>query len=166
MRKQRKLVEMFARKTSIQTTHLCIANVVRSPAVDVTVRPVARSPIFQYLWDQFSRAKKGPVTLTVSHENDERDYIDMEDLLRAIFMALMTEQKSSYEVINICSGLGASIKQLAQLYSEVFNKPYVLKNTAEQMTRSIGTRERALRVLAWEPVIPLEEAVRRALVAS
>ncbi|HSV84009.1 MAG TPA: NAD-dependent epimerase/dehydratase family protein [Ramlibacter sp.] len=96
------------------------------------------------------------------------DYIYAGDLARANLMAMQSEVTG--EGINICSGVEVSQNRVVELVAQACNTE--LKTEVRELsktarlpatTRQVYSREKARRLLGWEPEVPIEEGVRRVL---
>lgn len=151
---QTRLVEDFAKRSGIPVVNLRIFNVAgrrksRHP----------RSPnIFEYLLQQFSAGSESSVR--VHNAKDVRDYVYIDDAMEAVYAALTAPLKG-YHLINVCSGTGTSLNELISSFSAYFNKRVRLVSTSKSPTVSIGSGEKAARLLGWHPKHSLQESIRK-----
>jgi UDP-glucose 4-epimerase len=91
-----------------------------------------------------------------------RDFVYVEDLCRAILLSLQSEVGG--EVFQIGTGIETSIRRLAELLSAIAATE-VDATTAPPLRgdvqRSRSSIQKIKNVLGWEPVIGLEEGLRR-----
>ncbi|WP_342318958.1 UDP-glucose 4-epimerase GalE [Corynebacterium mayonis] len=120
--------------------------------------------------------------MIIAHDNDEafpvtgvdwptrdgsglRDYIHVWDLARAHVAALQADL-ADYEVINLGTGNGTTVFELAQALSEVTGTQLKVQNAPRRDGDVVGCAARidkARRVLGWEPEFTLAEGVRHSL---
>ncbi len=155
---QSKLVKAFAKKTGVKTFNLRIFNVAGLPQRSLKSRP-PRSTLFETLLSAFSTGRK--VVVKVSHPNAVRDYVDIDDIMEAVWRSLTASQGSVYEVVNICSGHGTSIKDLTSFFGTFFGKTYTLHGRLSSPNRSVGVPTKAKRILGWSPHTPLAESLKK-----
>jgi dTDP-glucose 4,6-dehydratase len=95
-----------------------------------------------------------------------RDWLYVEDDAAAIEAAIEANLDDvAGEVINVATGVDASVSEIADLVLELTGKPRSLKDhVAErpgQVRRHIGSTEKAARLLRWRATTSLEEGVSR-----
>jgi len=99
--------------------------------------------------------KKGnPLTIT-GDGSQTRDFIFINDVVRANILAMEKESLGNGEFINIGSGVDVSIRQIAEIIGgEIEYIPARLepKNTRAEVSK-------AKRLLDWEPTISIEEGI-------
>jgi UDP-glucose 4-epimerase len=90
------------------------------------------------------------------------------DLARANLMAM--ESAVAGEGINICSGVETSQRQTVELVARACGSNLQTQTRASSMSarlpstgRQAYSREKAKRLLGWEPEVSIEEGVRRVL---
>ena len=90
-----------------------------------------------------------------------RDFIYVEDLCRAILLAL--ESDASGEVFQIATGVETSIRELATMVESVSNIPAHVDHGPARpgdVRKSYSSPEKARSVLGWEPTTKLEDGLR------
>lgn len=157
---QSKLVEGFAKERGIDSLNLRVFNVAGAPSRRDPSKVPGRN-IFEGLLMQFTQGFKG--TITVSHADDERDYVDPEDIAEAVYAALTASVPKRYEVINICSGIGTKNGELVDIFGELLHKPNRVKATSATFGCSLGVAKKAERLLGWRAQTPVRDSVRKAL---
>jgi dTDP-glucose 4,6-dehydratase len=95
-----------------------------------------------------------------------RDWLYVEDDAEAIQAVIEADLAAiAGEVINVATGRDASVSEIADLVLELCGKPATLKEHVEerpgQVTRHIGSTERAERLLGWTARTSLEEGLSR-----
>jgi GDP-L-fucose synthase len=96
---------------------------------------------------------------------DIRDLIFIEDFLDGLMLAL--ENCDFYDEINICSGMGVTIKEILQtaLQVDFFDNAHVIFNSDKPSTTPVRlmNNSRAKERLGFEAKIGLSEGLRRAI---
>lgn len=154
---QSSLIEAFAKKNKIKTINLRVFNVIGTPKKTNT-NALRRPTLFEALLAQFGPGFKGEIR--VSNKNDVRDFVALDDLLQAVGLALETKKGGTYEVVNIGSGRGTTLGEVAGIFGHQVNKEYTIKNQSSKATRSVADVKKAKRVLGWQASTSLEESVR------
>jgi len=156
---QSALVKAFARTRSVKTFNLRVFNITGFTDHRSTGRPASGRPhLFTALANQFGG--EPPRVIEVNSAKDVRDFVVPEDVLEAIFVALIAEAGGTYEVINICSGRGTTISDVVELFGKVLHSPYTLKSLSRTQRASVGVAKKAERLLGWRPKISLERAIK------
>lgn len=158
---QSRLVEKFSKEKGVGVINLCLFNVAGLPKRSREVHGVISNPfIFENLVQQFGSNFNGKIV--VGNKDDVRDYVDIDDIMEAIFLALETENGEQYEVINICSGVGTTLGGVVELFGKTLKKEYEISSTStKEATKSIGVNSKAKRILNWSPRISLEESIKK-----
>lgn len=157
---QSKLVEEFAHTHKVPVYNLRLFNIVGVPKNRRTLlTPQTRVSLFERFVYEFSKKRVG--TITISNNNDVRDYVDIEDVMEAIYAALCAKKKAPYQVINIASGHGVSIGRVLEMFGRVTNKTYRVKNASPKKTSSMGNAGKAQKLLGWSATTSLEESVQK-----
>ncbi|MFV2118400.1 UDP-glucose 4-epimerase GalE [Streptomyces sp. Act-28] len=110
-----------------------------------------------------------------------RDYVHVWDLAQAHVQALCrfdslfetgtgsgahTGPGSSYQVVNLGTGIGTTVRELLDAFADVTGKPLPVVETARRPGDSAGAYsrgERAAVLLGWRPRHSLEEGIRDSL---
>jgi len=117
---------------------------------------------FPQVIDKLSRGL--PVQMTGGEQ--VRDYICVDDLIDAYIMAAVVPLKKVAEVINIGSGNGIPLKEIAltiakQLdVSENLLQFGALPYRSDEIMYSVANIEKAKNVLGWKPKTPLEKGIK------
>lgn len=157
---QSALVEDFSRTRNVKTFNLRVFNVTGishhpNPEGFSSTRP----HLFAFLMSEFR--KKLPLLISVNNTKDVRDFVAPEDVLEAIYLALLSDKGGVYELVNICSGKGTSVAGVVSLFGRVLGVPYTLKSRTKTVRQSVGSPKKAKRLLGWESKTTLAECVRR-----
>lgn len=158
---QSRLVEKFSEEKGVKVINLRLFNIAGIPERGKAGQVVISNPfIFENLIQQFGVNFNGKIT--VNNKNDIRDYVDIDDVMEAIFLALETKNARQYEVINICSGVGATLEDVVELFGKTLKKKYEISSTRmKEVTQSVGVNSKAKKILNWAPKISLEESVKK-----
>lgn len=99
-----------------------------------------------------------------------RDYIHVWDLARAHVHALeridMITASSAYEVINVGTGYGTTVRELVRAFETVVGKAVDVVEGPSRPGDVVGSYTRngkARKLLGWEPELTIEDAVRDAI---
>ena len=94
-----------------------------------------------------------------------RDFLYVEDLCRAILLAMETEEAAG-QMINVASGKEITIQQIGEVIFQLRGlgfEPQFKPPRAGDIRRSLASIEKAGRILGWEPRVSLEDGLRRTL---
>jgi len=103
--------------------------------------------------------------LTVGNLNAIRDFLDVDDAVRAI--GTMSQRGKSGEVYNISSGIGTPIMRVLEILSSkaratIPTETIHADNRKLDLPVVIGNNQK-LRALEWKPSVPLTESLSRIL---
>jgi|SRR3990167_4037557 len=106
---------------------------------------------------------KDDVINVVGNGNQERDLIHVDDVVDAFRKTCVIDlEPGQVEIINICTGIGTSIKDLSLMFDKtVVYKPKLLGREG----RWIGSYQKARRLLKWKPKIGLLTGIKRCTLA-
>jgi len=116
------------------------------------------------LISQIKECSKMQTNITLGDLGNERDYIDIEDIIRS-YEVIMTKGQAG-EVYNIGSGKSIKIQDLLQRFLVIFG----IKDTRIQKSNNfvkkfdipkIVADVSKVKALNWEPTISLEESISR-----
>jgi len=102
--------------------------------------------------------------ITLGNLDSERDYIDIDDLLKAY--KLIMERGTPGEVYNIGSGKSIKMLDLLRIFLEVFNIDFKDVELSKDFVRRFNVPKivgdiSKLKELNWHPVISLKESVSK-----
>lgn len=159
--KQGELIKEFFKETNVKVIDLRLFNVAGLPKRSMNKQSIVKNPfIFESLARQFGVSFNGKIV--VGNKGDVRDYVDVEDIMRAIFLALETEEGGQCEIINICSGVGSKLEHVVSLFGKVAGRDYDIYSAhSNEPTRSIGDNSKAKKILNWSPEVSLEESIKK-----
>jgi GDP-4-dehydro-6-deoxy-D-mannose reductase len=106
-----------------------------------------------------ARLARGERPLRVGQANFVRDWLDVRDAARALVR--IGEAAASPQAVNVCSGEGRTVEDLARTLAELAGgqvEPTPAATPAEVLWRSVGRPDR-LRALGWRPEIPFAQSL-------
>jgi UDP-glucose 4-epimerase len=113
------------------------------------------------------RIRRGEPPIIDGDGRQVQDYIYVGDVARANLMAM--EGKVSGEGINICSGVDTSQARIVEIALQACNsslkpeyRPFVVTRLPPAERQGFS-REKARRLLGWEPQVSIEQGVARVL---
>ena len=110
---------------------------------------------------KFLKLKKENKPLTIYGDGKQtRDFIYVDDVVKANILAMKSKKVGKGEVINICSGKSYSINYIAKL---IGGKKIYLPARKGEMKHTLGDNSLAKRLLGWKPKISLEEGIEKLL---
>ena len=116
---------------------------------------------FPQLMDKLSRR----LSVQMTKGEQVRDYIYVEDLIDAYIVAAVVPLKNDVEIINIGSGKGISLKEVAlniakQLgANENLLQFGAMPYRADEMMYLVANIEKAKNLLGWKPKTPLDKGI-------
>jgi UDP-glucose 4-epimerase len=120
-----------------------------------------------HIADSCARLRQGLPAIIDGDGSVVQDYVHAADVARANLMAM--ESAVSGEAMNICAGYDLAQKDLVEIIIRICgsNVPPefrpVTVNRLPPVSRQAYSREKARRLLGWEPQISIEEGVARVL---
>lgn len=116
----------------------------------------------------FSQLKNGEKTIHLKAASPRRDYVHVKDLARAIVACV--DDKSSYEVYNVCSGESVSVKEITEIINRnLMNKvEFVFSNSdrPNEVDETRGSYERLYHFLGWKPTLSFEDGIKEIILAE
>lgn len=115
--------------------------------------------------------RKGPVkifgdTYTTRDGSCVRDYVHVSDIARAHVLALKAlEKKKGYDVMNLGTGTGVTVKELIQAFERVMKISVpvtVVSPRAGDIPAIYASNAKAKKLLGWEPKHSLEDMLASA----
>jgi UDP-glucose 4-epimerase len=127
-----------------------------------------RALVGGHIADTCERIRRGEPPIVQGDGQHVFDYVHAGDVARANLLAM--ESAVSGEGINICSGVETSQSRIVELVAQACGSP----QQAVQRERTVGarlpstarqsySRDKARRLLGWEPQVSIEEGVARVL---
>jgi GDP-4-dehydro-6-deoxy-D-mannose reductase len=104
-------------------------------------------------------------TLTVGRLDTTRDFLDIEDAVRAIW--IVSQKGKSGDVYNISSGIGTPILKVLEVLKSLARTKVLTEGSDEENRKLdlpvvIGNNQK-LKMLGWTPTIPLNNSLSRIL---
>jgi UDP-glucose 4-epimerase len=108
---------------------------------------------------KFLKLRKENKPLTIYGDGKQtRDFVYVDDVIKANILAMKSKKVGKGEVINICSGKNYSINYIAKLIGG--KKVYLPKRKGE-IKYTLGDNSLAKKLLGWKPEISLEEGIKK-----
>ena len=111
-----------------------------------------------------ARRQKGVAEIRVGNLHAQRDFVDVEDVCRALFQ--LAEKGRKGEVYNICSGRAVRMSDVLQLMIQ--QSGLEVKVVGERgrfcvndIPRSVGSGEKIFSETGWKPRVCLDDAIAR-----
>ena len=148
-----KYVEMYGRLYGLEYTILRYANVY-GPRQD----PFGEAGVVAIFGQ---RMMNGEDVIVFGDGTQERDFVYVEDVARANLLAL---ERGSGQALNIGCGVGTSVNELVASLRESTGyekEPTYTEPRAGDVYRIALDASRARQELGWEPMVSLEEGLRR-----
>jgi UDP-glucose 4-epimerase len=92
----------------------------------------------------------------------ERDYIHVSDLAKAHVSALNVDNNINFEVLNIGTGMGVTVKELLSLYNQVTGldlKYKIAERRSGDVASLVACPDRAIEILNWTSKMSIKDAV-------
>ncbi len=119
-----------------------------------------------YIIQNYDRIMRGERPTLPGDGSEVHDYIHVADVARANVMAMASDVTG--EVFNVVSGVETTVKRIAEILLEIAGSElqplYADDAGAVKATASASlklSREKAKRMLGWEPEVSVETGVRR-----
>lgn len=109
----------------------------------------------------------GEPPLIFGDGKQSRDWTFVGNIVEGVFRALVSK-KSIGETINLCNGIGRSVKEVAFKIIDLCGKKgkvdakYIQARPGE-LFRSVGDYSKAKKILNWQPKIGFEEGLKRTI---
>lgn len=120
---------------------------------------------FPFLIDNLSKRK--PVKMTAGR--NKRDYLYVQNFVDACMKVIHVPLENPFEIINIASGNGISLKDIALIIAEELGvsnellKIGALPYRSDELMKSVGNIEKAKNLLDWKPTVSLKEGIRKTI---
>jgi UDP-glucose 4-epimerase len=110
---------------------------------------------------KFLKLRKENKPLTIYGDGKQtRDFIYVDDVVKANILAMKSKKVGRGEIINICSGKNYSINYIAKL---IGGRKIYLPARKGEMKHTLGDNSLAKKLLGWKPEISLEEGIEKLL---
>jgi|ETNmetMinimDraft_2_1059921.scaffolds.fasta_scaffold41281_2 nucleoside-diphosphate-sugar epimerase len=115
-----------------------------------------------------SQLREGESEITLGDISAQRDYTYVDDVIKAFVLALEKQFDKEIQVFNICSGRGASAKEIVDIIGKHKEREIIVHvNSAlirkDEKDVEYGSFAKAQEVLGWKPTICLEEGLGKLL---
>jgi UDP-glucose 4-epimerase len=105
---------------------------------------------------RFLKLRKEGKPLTITGDGAQtRDFVHVKDIVRGLIAAAESDRVGKGEVINLGTGRETSVNELADLFGG--EREYLPPRIEPRASRA--DIEKAKKILAWEPSVPLEEGI-------
>lgn len=116
--------------------------------------------------DQLARGKR---EIVLGDIEAKRDYIYIEDLVRAFILAIESKAPLGVSVYNICTGIGSSASGIIKIINEIKGADIKVRGNpalirADEMKDEYGSFELAKKTFGWIPKVSLEEGLQKLLI--
>lgn len=112
---------------------------------------------------QLSQKKREIVLGDVSAK---RDYLYIDDLMRAFILAIENKGPLGVSIYNICTGIGSSALEIIKIISKIKGLDIKVKSNpafirGDEMKDEYGSFRFAKKTFGWVPKVSLEEGLRK-----
>jgi UDP-glucose 4-epimerase len=108
---------------------------------------------------KFLKLRKENKPLTIYGDGKQtRDFIYVDDVVKANILAMKSKKVGRGEIINICSGKNYSINYIAKL---IGGKKIYFSARKGEIKHALGDNSLAKKLLGWKPEISLEEGIEK-----
>jgi UDP-glucose 4-epimerase len=108
---------------------------------------------------KFLKLRKENKPLTIYGGGKQtRDFIYVDEVVKANILAMKSKKVGRGEVINICSGKNYSINYITKL---IGGRKIYLQARKGEMKHTLGDNSLAKKLLGWKPEISLEEGIKK-----
>jgi len=108
---------------------------------------------------KFLKLRKENKPLTIYGDGKQtRDFIYVDDVVKANILAMKSKKVGRGEIINICSGKNYSINYIAKL---IGGKKIYLPARKGEIKHVLGDNSLVKKLLGWKPEISLEEGIKK-----
>lgn len=107
-----------------------------------------------------------PAVIEVGNLDARRDYLDVADVVRALWLLL--ERGTPGEVYNVCSGSAPQVRELLDIYLSLARIPLDVRVDPARLRPAdepilVGDHSKLRAATGWQPEVPLTESLRRIL---
>jgi nucleoside-diphosphate-sugar epimerase len=149
-----KVVEQYAKKLGMQALILRFSNVY-GPGMPSGKHSVVSNFIYAAIEGE-------PIKIN-GDGNQKRDFVYIDDLVKALLKALSWQKKDGQaEIINICTGEAVTLNQLAEAVGVNCGDIKIDRTNPLAVEEGcwIGCNEKARKILGWKPEISICEGVK------
>lgn len=107
--------------------------------------------------------KNGKEIVINGNGKQSRDFLFIDDAVRAIEETINLDIKSSFEIFDVCSGRLISINQIVKILGRFSDKKVIIRyNEQNQETKVIGGMHKDAETLpSWQPSVALDEGLKK-----
>lgn len=102
--------------------------------------------------------------IRIKDDRPKRDYVHVNDVVRAIHLSIETEQQNNLEIYNIGSGKSYSVKEIVEIIIGFLDKKIDYQCTNEirvnEVLDTIACIDKARSELHWEPTVSLKDGLK------
>lgn len=96
----------------------------------------------------------------------KRDYVFIDDLIRAFILAIENKGRLGISTYNICTGKGSSAAEIIKIISKIKKVDIKVKSNkallrADEMKDEYGSYKKAKRYLGWKPKFSLKDGLEK-----
>ena len=95
----------------------------------------------------------------------KRDFIYIDDVIRAIEKLISLKMSKNYEIFNICTQKGTSISEILEIFSSLLEKNIEIqiekKLKRSESTIEVGSFEKIHKFTGWKPIIDIYQGIRK-----
>lgn len=105
--------------------------------------------------------------VAIGHGDQQRDFLHVDDVVDAVLLAANARLEPG-TVLNVGSGVGHPIRQVAQTILDLMGNPVALRvgarpTRADEIWEVSGNIDHAASLLGWRPKIAFEDGLRRTI---
>lgn len=107
--------------------------------------------------------KKEPITMF--GQGQERDFVHVNDVVRAVIAAAERNLPRNFEVINVGGGMSVPVRHVVRLLEAALNTAADIRTSPPiegDVKSTWADVSKAKRLLGWAPTIPIEEGIKMA----
>lgn len=152
------LLGVYGTNHKIQSTILRLSNVYGPGG----------KPFYNSVIATFAHLAKqaGPLKIT-GDGSQERDFIYLDDVVKAIAHAATYNQKETTEIIDICSGKSVSLREVITIIEKVYPKKFDVVYNGSNTEVSWPTKDKdykkAEKLLGWKPTTSLTDGLTKVM---
>lgn len=148
------LINFFTECSNLKATILRIANIY-GPGC---------KPFYNSVIATFSYLIKNNKEVVINGDGKQlRDYIYVDDVVKAIISSVEYKQQKKIEYFDICTGRLVSLKRIIKIFESAIKRPVKVIYNKEHQNRETITKKtysKARTKLRWKPKIKLEEGIK------
>ncbi len=111
-----------------------------------------------------SQLKEGKKTIQLKDPNPRRDYVNVQDVVRAIKCAVDKDEYSGCEAYNISSGISYSVKEITEIINRNLKESICFSfgdsDRPNEVNETLGSYDKIKNDLGWKPTIDFEVGIK------